>query len=110
MARDPQIAHETTDALKATGPVCPLCERPMPAAQQEAHHLIPKSRGGRQTVVLHRMCHRQIHALLTEAELARTYSSIDALQAHPGVARFIAWVKDKPGDFHERTRPSARRR
>jgi hypothetical protein len=82
----------------------------MPAAQQEAHHLIPKSRGGRQTVVLHRMCHRQIHALLTEAELARAYSSIDALQAHPGVARFIDWVKDKPGDFHERTRPSPRRR
>jgi hypothetical protein len=82
----------------------------MPVAQQEAHHMVPKSWGGRQTRVLHRMCHRQIHALLTEAELARDYASIEALRTHPGVARFVAWVKDKPGEFHERTRASQRLR
>jgi hypothetical protein len=87
---------------------CPLCERPIPLAQLDAHHLVPKSRGGVQTVNLHRICHRQIHALLTEVELERLYSSIERLKAHPEIARFIEWVKYKPDDFCERTRKSKR--
>jgi len=85
---------------------CPLCERIIPPAQQDAHHLIPKSRGGHQTVLLHRICHRQIHALLTEAELERTYCSVETLKQHEGLARFIGWVRGKPNDFFERTRKS----
>ena len=88
--------------------VCPLCERPIPAAQQDAHHLVPKSHGGTQTIVLHRMCHRQIHALFKEAELARQLNSIEALKQHAGMAKFIHWVRAKPNDFLERTRKSQR--
>lgn len=87
---------------------CPLCERHIPPAQKDAHHLVPKSKGGRYTEYLHRICHRQIHALLTETELARNYNTVDALLAHPELARFVAWVKTKPDDFHERTRKSER--
>lgn len=86
--------------------ICPLCERPIPDAQKDAHHLVPKSKGGRHTQYLHRICHRQIHALLTEAELARQYSTVDALLAHPAIARFVSWVKTKPDHFYERTRKS----
>lgn len=91
-------------------PVCPLCERPIPKAQQDAHHLVPKSKGGRHTEYLHRICHRQIHALLTETELARQYATIDALLAHPPLAVFIKWVKTKPDAFYERTKKSQRLR
>ena len=87
---------------------CPLCSRPIPEAQKDAHHLVPKSKGGRATEYLHRICHRQIHALLTETELARDYATVQALLGHPEVARFVAWVKTKPADFHERTRKSQR--
>ncbi len=90
--------------------VCPLCDRPIPPSQRDAHHLVPKSRGGVLTVPLHRICHRQLHALLTEDELARQYHRLDALRAHPGVSRFLAWVQGKPPDFYERTRKSARLR
>ena len=89
-------------------PVCPLCERPVPSAQADAHHLVPKSRGGAQTVVLHRICHRQVHALLNETELERRYSTIESLKSHPELARFLAWVKGKPDDFFERVRKSRR--
>ncbi|MFK7966887.1 MAG: HNH endonuclease [Burkholderiaceae bacterium] len=89
-------------------PVCPLCDRPIPRAQQDAHHLVPKSRGGRQTHLLHRICHRQIHALLTETELAREYYTPEALRAHPGMQSFIQWVRSKPNDFYQRTSKSAR--
>ena len=100
------------DALPAVSdqnPLCPLCGRPIPPEQQDAHHLVPRSRGGTQTQVLHRICHRQLHALFSETELARDYTSIPALRAHPEVARFVAWVRTKPPGFMERTRRSGRR-
>lgn len=88
--------------------VCPLCERRIPAAQRDAHHLVPRSRGGVRTEFLHRICHRQIHALFTETELARQYHSVEALLSHPEVIRFVNWVRTKPEGFFERTRKSVR--
>ena len=90
--------------------ICPLCERPIPDALKDAHHLVPKSRGGSQTEFLDRICHRQIHALLTETELARQYNTVEALLAHPEIASFVGWVRRKPADFSERSRKSKRLR
>jgi hypothetical protein len=87
---------------------CPLCERRIPPSQRDSHHLIPKSWGGTQTVALHRMCHRQIHALFTESELARHLNSIDALKTNEELRPFIHWIRTKPDDFFERTRKSHR--
>ena len=70
--------------------------------------MVPKSKGGRHAAYLHRICHRQIHALLTETELARQFSTVEALQGHPDIAQFVAWVQKKPDDFVERTRKSQR--
>ena len=88
--------------------ICPLCGRPIPEAERDAHHLVPKSRGGVETVLLHRICHRQIHALITESELARSYFSVDALLQHPELIKFLSWVKRKPPDFYERSKKSRR--
>lgn len=88
--------------------ICPLCLRPIPESQKDAHHLIPKSKGGKATEYLHRICHRQIHALLTETELANHFNHIEALTSHPEISKFIRWVKTKPNDFYERTRKSTR--
>ena len=90
--------------------ICPLCDRVIPSGQRDAHHLIPKSKGGRQTQYLHRICHRQIHALFTETELVKQFNSVEALLAHPDIQRFVAWVKTKPTDLMERTRKSQRLR
>lgn len=100
---------EALPPVSTEDPACPLCGRPIPPAQQDAHHLVPRSRGGTQTQLLHRICHRHLHALFSETELARDYATVPALMAHPDVARFVAWVKDKPPGFMERTRRSARR-
>jgi hypothetical protein len=93
-----------------TAVTCPLCERAIPVAQRDEHHLVPKCKGGRQTQFLHRVCHRQVHALLTETELARQYATVEALLQHPELQTFIAWVKSKPDDFFVRTRKSSRMR
>lgn len=57
---------------------------------------------------MHRICHRQIHAVLTESELARQYATVDALLEHPELKVFLAWVKTKPDDFFVATSKSAR--
>lgn len=103
---------ETLPAIESAAEplICPLCGRLIPESEKDAHHLVPKSKGGRETQYLHRVCHRQIHALLTETELARTYNHVEALLAHPGIARFVAWIKTKPDNFYERTRKSQRLR
>lgn len=88
--------------------ICPLCDRAIPKSQRDEHHLIPKSHGGRDTAVLHRICHRQIHATFTETELARQYSTIEQLKLQAEMVGFIEWVRLKPDDFFERTRKSRR--
>ena len=94
-------------------PVCLLCNRPVPAdAKSSVHHLIPKLKGGKggPTAILHQICHNEIHATLTEAELARDFHTAETLQAHPHLAGFIKWLSNKPDNFHARSRKSLRRR
>lgn len=89
---------------------CALCGRPIPAAQKDLHHLVPKMKGGKLTVAMHRICHRQIHALFSENELARQFNTPSALLAHADIQSFVTWVKTKPDGFFERTRRAGRRR
>lgn len=88
-------------------PLCPLCGRPIPPdVQQSLHHLIPRAKGGKAgpVVLLHHICHKEIHAALSEAELARRYNSIEALLTHPRIARFAEWVARRPPGFLSRAR------
>ena len=81
---------------------CALCNRPL-GRRTEWHHVVPKSQGGTLTVPLHPICHRTIHAAADNATLARL-GTLDAVRAMPPVVRFVAWVADKPADFHAPTR------
>ena len=93
-------------------PECPLCGRPIPSdVKQSLHHLIPKLKGGKggETVLLHHICHREIHATLTEAELARDFNTVDALRAHPRLSKFITWVRKRPPGFMSKV-PGGRRK
>lgn len=93
-------------------PICPLCDRPIPPdVPQSLHHLVPRSKGGKggETVLLHHLCHKEIHAALSEAELARAYNTVEALRGHPRLARFAAWVARRPPGYLSRV-PGRRRR
>lgn len=82
--------------------VCPLCDRPL-GENREKHHIIPKSKGGSETALVHPICHRKIHKVFTRTELVKL-GTIEALKDHPDMAAFIKWIARKPPDFYRRTR------
>ena len=82
---------------------CALCSRPL-GTRVEWHHRVPKSQGGTETVPVHPICHRTIHAHLTNRELATDFADLNTLRARDDIARYIRWVADKPPDFHAPTR------
>ena len=72
------------------------------------HHLIPLTRHKNKKIkarfskdqlneVIHicRQCHNQIHALISEKEMADTYFSLEVLLQHEGVQRFTEWVRKR---------------
>jgi hypothetical protein len=56
---------------------CPLCNRLMYHVSD--HHLVPKSRGGKETLAICCDCHRAIHSLFSNKELERKYNTVEAL-------------------------------
>lgn len=90
----------------AAGPApCPLCGRELvPGPSTDLHHPVPRSHGGREAVLVHRVCHQKIHSVFTEAELARDYADWDRLRQHPDIAAFIRWIARKPPTFFDRSR------
>jgi hypothetical protein len=83
---------------------CELCEREVSFRTQ--HHLIPrtlhkrkKRREGFTQEELNRViwicapCHKNIHAVLTEKELAEEFNSLEKLLGFPAIAKFTAWVR-----------------
>ena len=93
------------DAGTGLGP-CPICGRPMIAGPSvDRHHFLPRVEGGRQSAPVHRICHRKLHTLWSERELARLYRTPEAIRAHPEIRRFVAWLRRKPPEFWAPTRP-----
>jgi len=82
---------------------CWLCGRPI-GRRIEWHHPKPKSRGGRNVVPVHPICHRTIHACFSNAELARMTADGTSLSSDPKIERFLDWIAKKPPDFHAPTR------
>ena len=70
----------------------------------DRHHLVPKSLGGAETITLHRVCHTKIHSVLTEAELAAGYATLESLRAHDAIVKFVTWVRKQPPEYVGRHR------
>ena len=81
---------------------CALCGRPL-GRRIEWHHVVPKSQGGRDTVALHPICHRAIHANIGNKDLARLYPTLESLKAREDIAAFLSWIANKDPDFHAPT-------
>ena len=89
---------------------CELCRRE--AQQHTVHHLVPRSQGGKlgPKTRLCPTCHKQLHALFSEATLARELHSLDLIKANAEVARFLKWARRQKADTGFRVRRSNNRR
>lgn len=73
------------------------------------HHLIPRHchrkswwkrkftrEEMQQTILVCKMCHLSIHDLIPdEKELGRDYYTIEKLQSHPGIAKYLDWKRKR---------------
>ena len=66
----------------------------------QQHHPVPKSKRGRETVPVHPICHKTIHKVFTNGELARFGNDREALIANQELAKFLAWIATRPPDFN----------
>ncbi len=82
---------------------CWLCAREL-GRRVEWHHPVPKSRGGRDTVPVHPICHATLHRNFSNAELAGFGTDVEALRRHDRVVHFLRWIAGKPPEFHAPTR------
>jgi 5-methylcytosine-specific restriction enzyme A len=75
---------------------CELCERD--EVETTVHHLLPKEMGGTfgPTANLCIPCHKQIHALYTNAEIAARLTTIPELKEDAQLSRFIKWIRKQP--------------
>jgi 5-methylcytosine-specific restriction enzyme A len=75
-------------------------------------HLLPKEMGGNYgpTADLCIPCHKQIHALYTNDEIAARLSTIPELREDENLSRFIKWIRKQPPGKIMRIRKSNERR
>lgn len=84
---------------------CVFCGRTVPAKLITLHHLLPKERGGKaeHREPLCKPCHKQIHAVFSNKQLADDYATLASLQAAPELATFLAWIRKQKPDRNFRT-------
>ncbi|NIP29502.1 MAG: HNH endonuclease [Candidatus Dadabacteria bacterium] len=83
--------------------ICLICRRKL-EQPFDKHHIIPKSKGGKKTILIHRICHSKIHSVLTENQLKNNYNTVEKIVSVPEINEFIKWVSNKPPGFYKRTK------
>jgi hypothetical protein len=79
---------------------CEICGRDLGTKSVDEHHLVPKTFKGKETVKLHKICHRKIHATFTEREMEKYYHTTERLREHEEIQKFTKWVSKKPPEYY----------
>src|SRR5215204_614630 len=103
--------------VEPTHAQCALCERDVPAHLITQHHLKPREKGGtaEHKTPMCKPCHKQLHAMFSNNDLAKLYDSLEALRAAPMLQPFLKWIRKQKPDRNFRTltstaHPEMRRR
>lgn len=88
--------------------ICQLCNRDVKKLTE--HHLVPRQTVKRnqaesgETVDICSPCHRQIHSLYTNLELAKYLNTINKLQSEPKMRKFLSWIRKQDPNKKVRVR------
>jgi hypothetical protein len=89
---------------------CGLCGRELGTVLVEDHHLIPKTFKGSETKPVHKICHRFLHATISEREMANYYHTFERILERDEIQAFVKWVQKKDPAYYSGTDESATRR
>ena len=83
---------------------CELCGRELGSVNIDEHHLIPKTFKGKSDKTnlrpMHKICHRKLHASLSEREMLNYYHTFARLLEHEEIQKFVKWVATKSLDYY----------
>ena len=79
---------------------CEICG--LEKVKMYKHHVVPKSKGGKhgKTINCCKTCHRQLHMLFTEKDLAEL--SLREVIATAKMQKFIKWRQKHPDEYRSR--------
>ncbi|MBE5961884.1 MAG: HNH endonuclease [Lachnospiraceae bacterium] len=89
---------------------CELCHRQNIGLTK--HHLLPREEGGKEEHIAYicEDCHKHIHALYTNRELAIRLSTIQDLQADDKICKYLKFIRKQPSSKKVRSVKSNERR
>ena len=88
---------------------CQICNRELGTVLIDEHHLIPKTFKGKETISIHKVCHRKLHSVFTPREMQHYYHTVERLREHEEIQKFIKWVAKKPIDYYSGSDETANR-
>ena len=77
--------------------ICELCQREV--ERLTVHHLVPRQKAKGQkpdtvpTTQICSDCHKQIHALFNNTELAQRLNTLEKLKNEPQMQKFLSWIE-----------------
>ena len=89
---------------------CELCHRQDIILTK--HHLLPREEGGKEEdiALICEDCHKHIHALYSNKELAVRLHSIEALKADDQIRKYLKFIRKQPASKKVRSYKSRERR
>ncbi|MFB4210890.1 HNH endonuclease [Shouchella sp. JSM 1781072] len=102
--------NKKLEATKVKQETCELCERK--GVRTTVHHLTPKEEGGtfKPTADLCVPCHKHIHAVYTNKEIASRLTTIKELKRDEKVSKFIKWIRKQPAETIPKIKKANRRK
>lgn len=79
---------------------CEICGRPLGTVNVDEHHLLPKTFRGKEKFSIHKICHRKLHSVFTEREMANYYHTWERLLEHEEIQKFVKWVSKKESGYY----------
>ncbi|MBE6022573.1 MAG: HNH endonuclease [Cellulosilyticum sp.] len=89
---------------------CELCYRENIVLTK--HHLLPREEGGKEEHIslICEDCHKHIHALYTNRELAVRLNTIKALQEDEKISKYLKFIRKQPASKKVRSYKSKERK
>jgi uncharacterized Zn finger protein len=75
--------------------ICPICGRNTPEKHIEKHHLVPKAKGGKDTILVCRNCGDFLHKLFTNNQLRDNFNTLEKILYNESIQTWIKWVQKR---------------